>query len=414
MYKSYFFLILFLSIYLAQSEDSGISCTLSEDCKNCEFCGNLTKEYMSCKFENSFCHHVDKGNYEYNTQIKNAYSNYFRSKSEISSFCGEREIDLNSMKDSFIILNSNSYKKSDNLYHCDYKIINSYYLEHNSDIAIMNFEIKSSSNFVEANKRIKFNLFVIYTISNSIRFYNLTDNDLRNNYINRTLSKISEAEILIDFRNTNENTESIEEILEISIITENSSKKTRIIIIIVLVICGFLILLIIVLIILYIIIKRKMEIMSRERRDNDLVEREEKIKQNTILVNKLLENELKPKIFTKDLVVNDCENCTICLEPFECGKSEVSITACNHIFHFECLKNWMNTEILNPQCPNCKYGFLSNSIPPKDSPENVLNINTRNNNNNGMSDNLNNHNEGSSERNINGNVNGSNSNNNNN
>ena len=154
-----------------------------------------------------------------------------------------------------------------------------------------------------------------------------------------------------------------------------------------------------------------MEIMSRERRDNNLVEREEKIKQNTLLVNKLLENELKPKIFTKDLVVNDCENCTICLEPFECGKSEVSITACNHIFHFECLKNWMNTEILNPQCPNCKYGFLSNSIPPKDSP---LNINTRNNNNNGMSDNLNNHNEGSSERNINGNVNGSNSNNNNN
>ena len=157
-----------------------------------------------------------------------------------------------------------------------------------------------------------------------------------------------------------------------------------------------------------------MEIMTRERRDNNLVEREEKIKQNTILVNKLLENELKPKIFTKDLVVNDCENCTICLEPFECGKSEVSITACNHIFHFECLKNWMNTEILNPQCPNCKYGFLSNSIPPKDSSENVLNINTRNNNNNGMSDNLNNHNEGSSERNINGNVNGSNSNNNNN
>ena len=36
----------------------------------------------------------------------------------------------------------------------------------------------------------------------------------------------------------------------------------------------------------------------------------------------------------------------------------VSITPCNHIFHYECIKKWIDDNVLNPLCPNCKYAFL--------------------------------------------------------
>ena len=384
-------------------------CTLSTDCKQCEFCGNSTEEYSTCNFYNIFCEYPENKNYEYNRKMKNKYINYFRSDSAINSFCGERKTILKSMEDSFAIAN---LKISPNLLtkslHCDYEIQNLYYYLHGSDKAKLTLQIKSSNDNINENDRIKFSLFLIYTTSDSLRFQNLNDTQIRNIEYSKDLGHISDIEILIDFKNNGNG----EEYLEISIETENPSKKTKIIYIIVLVVCGVLLLAIIILIILYIIIRKKINRIEENQR-NEEIEKETKIKLNKKIIEYLLENDLKAKIFTKDLVVNDCEKCSICLEAFECNKSQVSITPCKHIFHFDCLKNWLETEVLNPQCPNCKYSILSNidlnSIKLNDNNDNNDAKNNRNGNLDNRSENVVIHNIRNS-----GNINGQNNNNDNN
>jgi hypothetical protein len=359
------YLIVSSIIKLISTKDD---CTLFTECKDCDFCGNLTQVYSSCNFYNIFCEYPENKNYEYNRKMKSKYIDYFRSDSAINSFCGRRNILLKSMEDSFSVanlkINSNLLTKS---LHCDYEIRNLYYYEHESDKAKLSLQIKSPNE----NNRIQFNLILIYATEDYLRFQNLNDTQIRFNGYSIDLKKISDLEILIDFKNNVNG----EEYLEIGIETENPSKKIRIIYIIVLSICGVLLLAIIILIILYIIIRKKINRIEESRR-NEEIEREEKIKKNKKIIEYLLENDLKAKIFTKDIVVNDCEKCSICLEAFECDKSQVSITPCKHIFHFDCLKNWLETEALNPQCPNCKYSILSNVD------LNSINLNDNNGNNN--------------------------------
>ena len=117
-------------------------------------------------------------------------------------------------------------------------------------------------------------------------------------------------------------------------------------------------LVIIVLIILYIYVKRKMDREYIENIDHERIEKEKKIEENKKVIVALFESKLKKKIFDKTKLVNDCECCSICIENFEVGVSEVSVTPCNHIFHFECLKKWIDDNVLNPKCPNCNYNLL--------------------------------------------------------
>ena len=46
-------------------------------------------------------------------------------------------------------------------------------------------------------------------------------------------------------------------------------------------------------------------------------------------------------------------NCCICFEDF---KDEASIkeTSCLHIFHANCLKEWIKTKFEKPDCPTCR------------------------------------------------------------
>jgi hypothetical protein len=52
--------------------------------------------------------------------------------------------------------------------------------------------------------------------------------------------------------------------------------------------------------------------------------------------------------------------CSICLKGFK-KKSEISITPCKHIFHYQCIHDWLYKNIRNPKCPNCNYEVLNNS-----------------------------------------------------
>ena len=370
MSKSIFHIILFslLITYISPNDSDPINtenitnatCNVNEECDQCLFCGNTTNDYSKCNFDNIFCHHTQKDNYEYNTELQNKYSNYFREDTEIDTFCGEKNIKLDSLKKSFTILetdfNSNFNILSKKI-NCDYKISNKYYFEHDIDQAKLHLEIKNlNSEIISEDKKIKFNLIMIYSTSNSLKFSNLNDDNIRNNAMNKTLDKITSIDILIDFKNDINNNK-IDEYLEISIITENPSKKTRVIYIIVLIICGFLILLIIILIILYICIKKKIDDRYREAHEEERLKEEKKI-ENKKKIEELYLTDLKVKTYNKELLVNNCENCSICTENFVEDKSQVIITPCNHIFHPECIKPWIENNILEPKCPNCNFNIL--------------------------------------------------------
>ena len=115
--------------------------------------------------------------------------------------------------------------------------------------------------------------------------------------------------------------------------------------------------------IIYLIVKKN---RIKKKKDNEI---------SRIKIEYLFKNNLKQKIIKlkfPNLLYNECP---ICLENIK-ENDKVSYTPCKHIFHFDCLKNWLETEALNPQCPNCKYSILSNVE------LNYINLNDNNGNNN--------------------------------
>ena len=82
---------------------------------------------------------------------------------------------------------------------------------------------------------------------------------------------------------------------------------------------------------------------------------------NTQKIEKMLKTTLAPiKYYTHlgDKDGNPSSVCTICIEDFKDGKSNVSLTPCQHVFHFKCLSNWLMKNVINPKCPNCNHNLL--------------------------------------------------------
>lgn len=82
-------------------------------------------------------------------------------------------------------------------------------------------------------------------------------------------------------------------------------------------------------------------------------------------------------------------NCTICLEEFKVGIDKVSLTPCFHVFHYNCISEWLKKNVTKITCPNCNYN-MSNID------KYFININKNQNN-----ENLNNDNSSLREKNVN-------------
>ena len=80
---------------------------------------------------------------------------------------------------------------------------------------------------------------------------------------------------------------------------------------------------------------------------------------------KLFKDKLKKRKYLKKLNINATTACSICLEEFIENESIVCITPCIHIFHYNCLHDWLFTENSNCSCPYCNYNLLSKEPPQK-------------------------------------------------
>ena len=83
-------------------------------------------------------------------------------------------------------------------------------------------------------------------------------------------------------------------------------------------------------------------------------------KENKLKIKFALKNSLRPKKFLKKYGAKDGNTCTICIEDFKEKVSKVSITPCKHVFHYQCLSNWLVKNVMNPKCPNCNYNLIQN------------------------------------------------------
>jgi hypothetical protein len=73
-------------------------------------------------------------------------------------------------------------------------------------------------------------------------------------------------------------------------------------------------------------------------------------------LNSKLENILSTLIdisFTKNNINNNNEKCSICYENFFEGE-KIKMTSCFHMFHFSCIKKWIQMKIESPDCPICR------------------------------------------------------------
>lgn len=73
-------------------------------------------------------------------------------------------------------------------------------------------------------------------------------------------------------------------------------------------------------------------------------------------------------------------SCSICLDEFR-ENHLVCVTECNHVFHFNCLKKWLITNVMNPKCPNCVCSLLKGHNDTTNI-TNTSNVITTNNNTN--------------------------------
>ena len=106
--------------------------------------------------------------------------------------------------------------------------------------------------------------------------------------------------------------------------------------------------------------------------DNELAEQKRLEEENQLKIKFALKHSLKAKKFLKKDGIKGGNTCTICIEDFKENKSRVSITPCKHIFHYQCLNNWLSKNVMNPKCPNCNYNLIQDV---KDSDIQTIKIN---------------------------------------
>ena len=338
------------------------------DCFNCSLCGT-NKEECNCNW-NTFTSNCQNSetkssfnyNYEYFSNCKDTISLKLQRK-----YCGNQIITFNEQNISYInLIENDDYYGLQNLY-CEYiydQLFESSNINYNILITISPFFLDD----------IKIYLTIIYK-DNKIHKTPITEQSFNNDYKNPKTIKI---QIYLENQFPREP-------LSIKITRTEKNKNYKLyiaigIILLACLMCGLIIF----------CVSRKaaqnarkrqelflqLAIENQRRREEQLnripilssrdpsssSETEDNLKEiNTFKINELLKTTLAPTKYNKllgDKHGNPSSVCTICIEEFKEGKSKVSITTCQHVFHFKCLSNWLRQNVLNPKCPNCNYNLL--------------------------------------------------------
>ena len=357
-------------------------CELNEQPSFCELCNDDQNDYSECIYENLYCI-LSKGKNLY-SKCKKLYSRFLRNNIHNDNFCGNKEIIFinNNYSQTIFQIRNENQNNANNLqsFHCDYDLklnnlndsltnkinitisIGNAEIENYNDFNFFFFLLKNSifnaDNLITKEKMVSNQKVITLEYFKNISLY-LDINFLKN--------KFPDFYIKIDYFNI-ENEEGEEIKME---------KEDMYPLYLTLYIAIPLLVLLIALIIYLCCKKQDTGILGGEIRvigfannENEFMEEGEDRKSKTYKLNEnkkklmlLFKTILGAQEYTKSHKAIDCPKCTICYDDFELYNSVVSITPCQHIFHYRCLHNWLNKNAMNnPKCPNCNFDLMNIDI----------------------------------------------------
>jgi hypothetical protein len=365
----YFILILLLIFDYSFGQTSNY-CNLSNYCTNCTICGSDNGDYCSCNFYNSYCINEGSSSSSFLNDFITKYDGCLTNNGNMESVCGTSDISIKDGENKTI-----TFKTTDSSnFICYYNVKKSQINNNKMTITLEKDGLESP----------KFDLYLIrYNSKNETKITSLSDIVLKN-YIQIEDSDCQRISVYFDIEDA-QNLEKIslnfldnnEKVTETPTTTtpnrgisrpSKSSSSSKIGLIIGLVV-GSIVLVIGVILAIVLVNKfrsKKEETVIVQTTNtnlnnttmNNYSDYYRIVNANKEKVDSLFKTELSPKIYNKNNTVNDCYNCTICMEDFIDNKSIVATTKCGHIFHQKCLQNWVYKNIICPKCPNCNYLIL--------------------------------------------------------
>lgn len=341
-------------LFILITKENEINCYSDyNDCFNCSVCQN--KENCNCNW--------DKNSLTCNTGIERTRSyiyEFFSSCTDYNSnsiknkYCGKTELQLDNNNEIKINIPHNGIYGTSSLF-CEYKFTAS---DSDDVYYTINYEISSTNNI---NDLILF-LIIDFNDKTTISGY-LSESSLK-----REFNKIKEIKLFLYFK---KGLNSVP--FSFTITKKGDSTKLALYITIGIIILSCLICALII----YLLSKKISEnarlrqrtllelAMARQRGEYNRDDAgsseasEADIEEgNRKKIDILLKTSLAPQKYNKKMGIKDGNTCTICIEDFKENKSRVSITPCKHVFHYQCLSNWMVKNVMNPKCPNCNFNLI--------------------------------------------------------
>ena len=374
-----FFNILIINIIIYSYQEH--ICDFNDNNSICENCDNESNDYSQCKYQNLYCI-LSKGKNNY-SQCKNLYNRDLRNILDNRIACGQKDIifTTNNYSQTLFQLTEENQNNSEDLkvFHCDYdlklnNLNDSSTNKINITISFENIENINNNNFYFFLFLLKNNIFNADNLITKEKLLSKTKTITLEYFQNISLyldinlpkNILHDFSIKIDYFNIeNEDGEEIE-----------MEKEDMYPLYLTLYIAIPLLVLLMALIIYLCCKKQDTGILGGEIRvigfadnANEIQEEPEDNKSKAYKLNEnkkklliLFKSILRPQEYTKTHKKIYSQKCTICYEDFELYISVVSITPCQHIFHYRCLNNWLNKNILNPKCPNCNLDLMSVDI----------------------------------------------------
>ena len=362
----------YIYIFFLFSFITSLYCDTSQECSTCQNCWSSSNGLCSCSFYNAFCYDSALGYYTYNSSFLFKYDSEECQSDNVYNLCSEEDITdkINSKNYyTFFSFNSPVYLNNNNNLMCKYTFNNNNNYNSNFELVIK-IEVKMVIEKVNNGRNL---IFILIEENNAVgkSLYEINLNEFTNDRYSVKISDFKSVSMYLSLIGSNYffNNNEINYIglsAKISNTKTARSKTYKYIVGCIFGICLFCLLLCF---ILYIIkVKRNREVIRLRRvygRNNlnntnhNRVDPEEKRKK----MEELFKEKLKKKEYLKKYNVNETTACSICLEEFIEKKSIVCITPCLHIFHYDCLHNWLFTENSSSLCPYCNYDLLS-KVPP--------------------------------------------------
>ena len=210
----HFTIILFLINLFIQNTLENNTCSSNYFCDDCEYCGTSTNNFTSCFYYNI----VYKYSYyklTYSSFMKNSLINYYKTFSDLTTFCGKNDIKFGNNNDEIIIFNSkNKTFPKDKYAHCHYSINIGNITQRK---LYLNVDLLKNSNSKEP-RNLEFNsIFIFKTLDGKEDAVSINQEDVKSkNTYDVYLNEENEVEIFLDFLELNYNDP--EEILEIKLI----------------------------------------------------------------------------------------------------------------------------------------------------------------------------------------------------